>query len=146
MASSIIYARTKTCLTAPATIQEPESYEDDELDKFFAACTPEEKVFFEFFLMKGFRKKEVTYACWSDVDLRNGVVRVTAKREYGFRPKDWEEREVPIPDKLVHSLKNWSKSCNGSLFVFPNRNGTPRKHRTQLLELCKAIAERALES
>src|SRR6266568_5940469 len=32
--------------------QEPESYEDDELDKFFAACTPEEKVFFEFFLMK----------------------------------------------------------------------------------------------
>jgi integrase/recombinase XerD len=123
--------------------QEPESYEDDELDKFFAACTAEEKVFFEFFLMTGFRKKEVTYVCWSDVDLKSGVVRVTAKREHGFRPKDWEEREVPIPDKLVHSLKTWAKSCNGSPFVFSTRNGTPRKHRTQLLELCKAIAERA---
>ena len=32
---------------------------------------------------------------------------------------------------------------NGSEFVFPTRNGTPRKHRTQLLELCKAIAKRA---
>ena len=33
--------------------------------------------------------------------------------------------------------------ANGSEFVFPTRNGTPRKHRTQLLELCKAVAERA---
>jgi integrase/recombinase XerD len=27
--------------------------------------------------------------------------------------------------------------------VFPTRNGTPCTHRTQLLELCKAIANRA---
>ncbi len=78
--------------------------------------------------MTGFRKKEVTYAYWSDVDLKNGVVRVTAKREHGFRPKDWEEREVPIPDKLVHSLKNWSKSCNGSPFVFPTRLPDSQRH------------------
>jgi integrase/recombinase XerD len=123
--------------------QEPESYSDEELTDFFSACTPEEHVYFEFYLMTGFRKKEVTYTCWSDVDLKHGVARVTAKREHGFRPKDWEEREVPIPDRLVHSLKKWAKSRNGSPFVFPTRNGTPRKHRTQLLELCKAVAERA---
>jgi integrase/recombinase XerD len=122
---------------------EPESYSDEELTEFFSACTPEEHVYFEFYLMTGFRKKEVTYACWSDVDLKHGVARVTAKPEHGFRPKDWEEREVPIPDRLVHSLKKWAKGRNESPFVFPTRNGTPRKHRTQLLELCKAVAERA---
>jgi integrase/recombinase XerD len=123
--------------------QEPESYADEDLAKFFAACDTEERVFFEFYLMTGFRKKEVTFCTWSDVDLKQGVVRVTAKPEYGFRPKDWEEREVPIPDTLVRSLKQWAKHRNGSELVFSTRNGTPRKHRTQLLELCKAIAERA---
>jgi integrase len=123
--------------------QEPESYEDDELEKFFAACDPEEKIYFEFYLMTGFRKKEVTFCTWPDVDLKHGVVRVTTKPEYGFRPKDWEEREVPIPDRLVRSLKKWAKNRNGSQLVFPTRNGTPRKHRTQLLELCKAVAQRA---
>lgn len=123
--------------------QEPESYEDDELETFFAACDSEEKTFFEFYLMTGFRKKEVTYCTWPDVDLKAGVVRVTSKPEHGFKPKDWEEREVPIPDRLVQSLKKWSKQRNGSKFVFPTRNGTPRKHRTQLLELCKNLAERA---
>lgn len=122
---------------------EPESYDDEELKRFFEACTTEERVFFEFYLMTGFRKKEVTYTCWSDIDVKQGVVRVTAKPEYGFRPKDWEEREVPVPDKLVTSLKNWATTCNGSPFVFPTRNGTPRKHRTQLLDLCKEIAGRA---
>src|SRR5438552_19165922 len=95
--------------------------------------------------MTGFRKKEVTYCCWADINLKQGVVRVTAKPEHGFRPKDWEEREVPIPDRLVKSLKEWAKNRNGSPFVFPTRNGTPRKHRTQLLELCKAVAERRSE-
>jgi integrase/recombinase XerD len=122
---------------------EPESYDDEELKKFFKACTPEERILFEFYLMTGFRKKEVTYTRWDDIDLKEAVVRVTAKPEYGFRPKDWEEREVPVPDKLVVSLKRWGKNRNGSPFVFPTRNGTPRRHRTQLLDLCKEIAGRA---
>jgi integrase/recombinase XerD len=122
--------------------QEPESYEPEELEKFFSACDEEEYAFFQFHLMTGFRKKEVAYTAWSDVDLKNGVVRVTSKPEHGFRPKDWEEREVPIPDKLVATLKKWAKKSRGK-FVFPTRNGTPRTHRTQLLELCKAVAERA---
>jgi integrase/recombinase XerD len=123
--------------------QEPESYSAEELEQFFGACDAEERVFFEFYLMTGFRKKEVTYCTWPDVDLKSGVVLVTAKPEHGFRPKDWEEREVPIPDKLILSLKEWAKHRNGSPFLFPTSNGTPRKHRTQLLELCKAVAERA---
>ena len=67
--------------------------------------------------MTGFRKKEVAYTAWSDVDLKNGVARVTAKPKYGFRPKDWEEREVPIPDKLVATLKKWAKKRWGKVRI-----------------------------
>lgn len=123
--------------------QMPETYEDAELTKFFAACDVEERVFFEFLLMTGFRKKEAAFVTWRDIDLSAGVARVTTKPEYDFRPKDYEEREVPIPDRLIASLKRWAKSRNGFELVFPTRNGTPRKHRTQLLDLCKAIAKRA---
>lgn len=123
--------------------QMPETYEDADLKKFFDACNAEERVFFEFLLMTGFRKKEAGYVAWRDLDLTAGVVRVTAKPEYNFRPKDFEEREVPIPDRLIVSLKRWAKSRNGSELIFPTRNGTPRKHRTQLLDLCKAVAKRA---
>src|SRR6185437_15093031 len=120
----------------------PETYENAELKLFFKACDGNERIFFEFFLMTGFRKKEAAFVCWPDVDLNNAVVRVTAKPQQGFKPKDWEEREVPIPDALVRSLRKWSKSRTCE-WVFPTSNGTPRKHRTQLLDLCKAIAKRA---
>jgi hypothetical protein len=69
-------------------LQEPESYDDEELGNFFGACKDEERVLFEFYLITGFRKREVTHTCCEDVNLKQGVVRVTAKPEYGFRPKD----------------------------------------------------------
>jgi integrase/recombinase XerD len=121
-------------------LSEPEIYDEEQLAKFFAVCDADERVFFEFLLMTGFRKKEAAYVEWRDVDLKAGVVRVTAKSKYGFRPKTYEEREVPIPDKLIATLKSARK---GSELVFPTRNDTPRRHRTQLLDLCKAIAKRA---
>ncbi len=40
---------------------EPEIYEREELAKFFAACTGEEKLWYEFFLMTGLREQEVMY-------------------------------------------------------------------------------------
>lgn len=58
--------------------QEPESYTPEQLEAFFAACDATEYAFFQFHLMTGFRKKEVAYTAWTDVDLKSGVVRVRA--------------------------------------------------------------------
>ncbi len=75
--------------------------------------------------MTGFREAEVQHVTWKDVDLKEQVVRVTAKPEYGFFPKDWEEREVPIPDRLAQALKARSKSKWPLVFPTPDgkRNG-----------------------
>ena len=61
----------------------------------------------------------------------------------GFRFPDWpyKEREIPIPDKLAASLKEWktkaNKSCN---LLFPTAGCKPKLDQ---LDCCKAVAKRA---
>ncbi len=55
--------------------------------------------------MTGLREQEVMYCTWSEINLVRGVVTVRYKPEFGFSPKAYKGREVPIPDRLVKSLK-----------------------------------------
>jgi integrase len=80
---------------------EPEVYEREELETFFAACDTTERLWFEFFLMTGMREQEVMHACWSDINFVRGTVTVRYKPEYGFSPKNYKGCEIPIPNKLV---------------------------------------------
>ena len=121
--------------------EEPEIYEREELDNLFRACDAEERLHYEFFLMTGMRDQEVMHCYWSDVNLNAGTARVTHKPDRGWTPKAYKEREIPIPAKLVRSLKAWKakadKECN---LVFPTSGCKPDTH---FLERLKAIAERA---
>jgi integrase len=45
------------------------------------------------------------FAAWKDVDLTAGTFTVKAKPAMGFKPKDSEERTIPIPSSLVRDLK-----------------------------------------
>ena len=51
------------------TEEEPEMFEQAELDKLFKACDAEERLWCEFFLMTGMREQEVMHTYWSDVNL-----------------------------------------------------------------------------
>ena len=109
------------------TEEEPEIYEQEELDQLFAACDPEEKLWYDFFLMTGMREQEVMYTYWSDINLAHATVRVSHKPDRGWTPKAYKEREIPIPAKLVKSLKAWkakaSKTCS---LVFPTTGCSPK--------------------
>src|SRR5271154_787622 len=89
------------------TEEEPEIYEQEELDNLFAKCDSEERLWYEFFLMTGMREQEVMYTYWSDVNLAASTVHVSHKPDRGWTPKAYKEREIPIPTKLVKSLKTW---------------------------------------
>jgi integrase len=121
---------------------EPEIYEREELNKFFAACEGDERLWFEFFLMTGLREQEVMYCTWSEVNLVRGVVTVRYKPEFGFSPKAYKGREVPIPDKLVKSLKKLKAKVTPAAcpLLFPTSGGRPK---LDFLDACKAIAGRA---
>ncbi len=123
------------------TEEEPEMYEQEDLDKLLKACDAEERLWYEFFLMTGMREQEVMYTYWSDVNLAHATVRVSHKADRGWTPKAYKEREIPIPAKLVKSLKAWkaksNKACN---LVFPTAGCNPK---LDFLDCLKAVAERA---
>ena len=123
------------------TEEEPEIYEKEELGKLFAACDAEERLWYEFFLMTGMREQEVMYTYWSDVNLAASTVRVSHKPDRGWTPKAYKEREIPIPSKLVKSLKAWkAKSDKACSLVFPTAGCKPK---LDFLDGLKAVAERA---
>jgi integrase len=121
--------------------EEPEVYEREELDKLFAACNAEERLWYEFFLMTGMREQEVMHSSWEDINLSRSTITVRYKPEYGFSPKNYREREIPIPAKLVKKLKaakaKADKTCG---LVFPTAGCRPK---LDFLDTLKAVAERA---
>ena len=123
------------------TEEEPEIYEQAELDKLFAVCDAEERLWYEFFLMTGMREQEAMYAYWSDVNFSASTVRVTHKPDRGWTPKAYKEREIPIPSKLVKSLKSWKAKASGDCnLIFPTSGCNPKLN---FLDDLKAVAERA---
>jgi len=123
------------------TEEEPEIYEKKELDKLFAGCDPEERLWYEFFLMTGMREQEAMYCYWSDVNFVASTVRVTHKPDRGWTPKAYKEREIPIPAKLAKNLKAWkAKSAKDCNLVFPTAGCRPK---LDFLDCLKAVAERA---
>ena len=123
------------------TEEEPEIYEQEALDKLFAACDAEERLWYEFFLMTGEREQEVMFTYWSDVNFTVSTVKVTHKPDVGWSPKAYKEREIPIPSKLLNRLKVWkAKSVKTCAFLFPTAGCKPKLN---FLDDLKAVAERA---
>ncbi len=134
----------------PKTIEKKvEIYQPEELKAFFAACTLEERLVFQVFLLTGFREREVATLAWTDIQWREGKLAVSAKPELGFSPKSYEERGVPVPMSLIDTLRE-RKKTSSSLLVFPTLPHPTRPDSGpgdgpdgHFLERCKEIAFRA---
>ncbi len=117
----------------------PVEYTEEDLAQFFSACDDWERALFSTFLLTGMREQELQHLVWTDINFRLRTIRVTAKGKYGFCPKRWEEREIPVPTKLVEVLERHPK-FPGSPFVFPSPKGNREQH---MLDRCKEVAKRA---
>jgi integrase len=107
-----------------------EMYQPEDLEALFKASTPDEKVLYLFFLLTGERDKEVRHTAWPDIDFVRSCVRVTAKKQLGFKPKDKEEREIPVPASLLKALREYRARQSGPNphhLVFPTGRGKPDK-------------------
>src|SRR5260370_17787238 len=69
------------------------------------------------------------YLTWRDIDFRTQVIRVTRKPLYGFKPKNKEDREVPVPASLIAALKKYKATKKPTVEgpVFPNESVRPAK-------------------
>ncbi len=117
----------------------PIEYTDADLTGFFGACDTDERTLFTTFLLTGMREMEVVHLAWGDINFTLSTIKVTAKPDLGFYPKRWEEREVPIPRRLIDLLEKHPRRAS-SRFVFPSPAGNREYH---MLDRCKEIAKRA---
>jgi integrase/recombinase XerD len=121
------------------TEEEPEVYEQDELDALYAACAPEEKRLFQFFRESGFREQETMYFTWKDLGTSTASVR--HKPQFKWSPKAYKERTVPIPTAVAAELlANKPAGAKAGDLVFPTAEGGPDGH---MLRRLKAVAVRA---
>lgn len=126
----------------PRYVEEtPAIYEKADLTKLYALCSQQEKLYFDFFLMTGMREAEVMHASWSDVNFNKGTVTISAKPAFGFTPKNYKGREIPIPSKLIAALKAAApKATPGCPLLFPTSGCKPKN---DFLDILKARAKDA---
>lgn len=116
-----------------------DAYGEAEIAQLLRTGSEKSRAICGFFLGTGCREQEVAYMTWNDVDLAQKIVRVTAKPHWNWRPKDCEERSVPIPEWLVKKLAQLKSESTSSL-LFPNQLGRPEGH---FLAKLKSLALRA---
>lgn len=116
------------------TQKDVEVYEAAELVRLFGQCDDAQRLRYQFFLSSAGREQEVVFTAWPDLDVRNGLWHVKAKPDHGFKPKDYEERTVPLPDELVQQLKRRRKHDPNGYFVFSNAQGKPDGHMLRTLK------------
>ena len=123
------------------TEEEPEIYEKEDLETLFAARDDEERLWFDFFLITGMREQEVMHTYWTDVNMKANTVRVAHKPDRGWEPKRYKEREIPIPPKLVESLRAWKAKLDTKCpLVFATKGCNVKR---DFLDCLKRVAERA---
>jgi integrase/recombinase XerD len=117
-------------------------YEPEEIQSMFNHAVGDEAIFLKFMLASGFRDQEGQHVCWRDLDFRHSQVRVTAKALWDFRPKNWEERVVPLPTALIDQLRRLKEARNAlpAQLMFPNKRGNPNTNND---EIVKRVAYRA---
>jgi integrase/recombinase XerD len=117
-------------------------YEPEELIAMFNVATEDEADLLKFILGSWFRDQELRYVAYLDLDFRHHLARVTAKAKWGFTPKNWEERTVPLPAGLMERLRKRKerKKARPHDLVFGNTKGRPDSEMDMVV---KRVAERA---
>jgi integrase len=116
-----------------------EIYEPEDINPFWSACTPKEKLLFSTFVGEGFRSGEMMHVGWKNMSSHRKLLEVKFHPEYNWEPKMGRERGVPIQDGLLTELRA-ARATATSPLMFPADDGKPDPN---MLRKAKAIAIRA---
>lgn len=119
--------------------QEVDIYEDDELSKIHAVCSPYHSTLYDFFLMSGFREQEAMHVLWSNVRFNANIIEMRWKPQFNWTPKAYKEREVPVPNALLEILTAHRRSLpaarsSSQALVFSTASGRRDTHMLRALK------------
>jgi integrase len=118
----------------------PTVYPSDQIKSLLAAADPYMRICILIGLKVGLRDQELMHLEFRDINSHDKTLRVQSKDQWGFLPKTWEQREIPIPDDLLAELTAWQKAREGHSLVLGTKN---KKPNTKLLRTLKRMANRA---
>lgn len=118
----------------------PTIYTREEIADILVAADPYMHLVVGIALKCGLREQEIMHLEWPDIHRRDGVLRVSSKPRYGFRVKDSEERDIPIPDDLLEELEQRHKVHPQSALVLGTKHAKPNG---KLLRGLKRLAAKA---
>lgn len=120
----------------------PTVYTDEQINTLLTAADsdPYMRLAIELGLKCGLRELEIVYLEWADINWQDKVLRVQGKPSWGFKVKDSEQRDVPIPDDLLTRLENWQTDHGKNRLILGTKKGNPNMH---LLRQLKRLVNRA---
>jgi integrase len=118
----------------------PTVYTGEQIAAILAAADPYTKLVIGLALKCGLREQELVFLEWSHIGEHDGVLRVQGKDHYGFKVKDSEQREIPIPDDLLEELMARKAKHKKQRLVLCTATGEPNE---KLLRALKRLAQRA---
>lgn len=110
------------------------AYSAAEIQKLIVASPQHERLLWHFFVGTGARETEVATACWRDIDFGRQTFKVQEKPEYKYKPKDFEQRLVPLHDGLIEMLRRRREECPRDTLIFPNFANLPPTHLLRQLK------------
>ncbi len=119
----------------------PTTYTKAETDSMLHHADDYMRVAITIGLQLGLREQEMMHAEFNDVHKEDKTFRVRSKPAYGFKVKDSEERDVPIPSALFKLLDEWQhKRKQGLILGIGKDHAKPNGH---LLRWLQRVAKRA---
>jgi integrase len=114
----------------------PEINTDTELVALFAAVTaPRENLLYRLMVQTGVREREAMHLEWTDIDAERKILKLQSKiKRWGFRMKDFEERELPLTDDLLGRLMDYKRDHAGPNTLIFLKAGKPDTHMLRSLK------------
>jgi integrase len=120
--------------------QLPTVYDPGQISALLAKADEYLRLVIELGTKCGLRELEIVYLGWPDIDWQFKVLRVQGKPSWGFKVKDSEQRDVPIPDDLLERLRDWQKGHKTNRLILGTDTDNPNMH---LLRQLKRLVNRA---
>jgi integrase len=119
----------------------PDTYTLEQTGKILGVADAYMRLAIELGLMCGLRDQELMHIEWVDIHWAESTLRVTSKPHWGFKIKDSEERDIPIPSELLTHLRKWKTrdtQNKESRLILPTSGGKPNG---KLLRTLKRLAK-----
>jgi integrase len=136
LSSWLVYGGIDKSIITPAPRYEetlPTIYERDQITTLLGEADPYMTMVINIAWKCGLRDQELMYLEFSDINQHEHTLRVQGKKEYGFKVKDSEQRDIPLMDDLLDDLKAWKKSHPKQSLVLA-LNGKPNTHLRRMLQ------------